>query len=195
MSSLVGQYAPDFDVTAVQKGESIEHFTLSQFRDKRYVVLFFYPFDFTFVCPTELHEFQHHLATFQQLGAEVIAASADSAHSHKAWLEKPKSEGGIQGVQYPILADFNKKVAQAYGVLLPEGMPLRGTFLIDKKGIVQAQVVNNLALGRNIEDTLRLLQALQYTEKHGEVCSAGWNDGQKGIKASHDGVKKYFASK
>lgn len=192
MAVLVGKSAPEFNVKAVKAGEVIDGFTLSQFKGKKYVVLFFYPLDFTFVCPTELHEFQAKLAEFEKLDAQVIGASTDSWFSHVAWLETPKKVGGIQGVQYPILSDFNKTVAADYDVLLPGGMALRGTFIIDKDGIVQSQVVNNLPLGRNIDETLRTLKALQFTEKHGEVCPAGWTEEAKSMKPTADGLKTYF---
>ena len=192
MSVLVGKQAPDFKVQAAAKNAIIDDFSLSQFRSQRYVVLFFYPLDFTFVCPTELHEFQAKLATFRELGAEVIGASVDSAHSHLAWLRTPRDQGGIQGVEYPILSDFTKAVAHAYDVLLPDGMALRATFLIDKAGVVQAELVNNLPLGRNVAEVLRLLKALQFTEKHGEVCPANWKEGDVGMTASQEGLKKHF---
>ena len=192
MSVLVGKPAPDFSVKAVKAGEVLENFTLSQFKGKKYVVLFFYPLDFTFVCPTELHEFQAKLAEFEKLDTQVIGASTDSWFSHVAWLESPKKVGGIQGVQYPIISDFNKTVAADYDVLLPGGMALRGTFIIDKAGVVQSQVVNNLPLGRNIDETLRTLKALQFTEEHGEVCPAGWTAEAKSMKPSADGLKEYF---
>ena len=194
MSVLVGKPAPDFEATAVKGQEVIEKLTLSQYKGKKYVVLFFYPLDFTYVCPTELHEFQGKLEVFKQLGAEVIGASTDSHFSHLAWLNTPRKQGGIAGVDYPIIADFQKKVAESYGVLLEGGMALRGTFIIDKDGIVQSQVVNNLALGRNIDDTLRTLKALQFTEKHGEVCPANWNEGDKTMKPTTDGLKDFFGS-
>jgi len=192
MSVLVGKPAPDFQVTAVKAGEVLENFTLGQFKGKKYVVLFFYPLDFTFVCPTELHEFQAKLAEFEKLDCQVIGASTDSWFSHIAWLETPKRVGGIQGVAYPILSDFNKTVAADYDVLLPGGMALRGTFVIDKDGVVQSQVVNNLPLGRNIDETLRTLKALQFTEKHGEVCPAGWTEDSKSMKPTSEGLKFFF---
>lgn len=192
MAVLVGKDAPDFKVSAVKNGEVIENFTMSQFKNKNYVVLFFYPYDFTFVCPTELHEFQAKLEEFSKLGAEVVGASSDSPHSHLAWLNTPKKKGGIEGVKYPIIADFNKTVAAAYDVLLPEGAALRGTFIIDKKGVVQSQLINNLSLGRNVDETLRTLKALQFTEKHGEVCPANWNEGDKAMAATREGVQGYF---
>ena len=192
MAVLVGKEAPDFSVNAVKSSEVLENFTLSQFKGHKYVVLFFYPMDFTFVCPTELHEFQKHLGDFAKLNCEVLACSVDSAFSHTAWLNTPKSSGGISGVTYPILADFNKTIARDYDVLLPGGMALRATFIIDKNGMVQSQMVNNLDLGRNVEETVRLVKALQFTEEHGEVCPANWQEGEKGMKTSTQGLKDYF---
>ncbi len=192
MAVLVGKEAPDFKEAAVKNGEVIENFTLSQFKNQRYVVLFFYPMDFTFVCPTEIHEFQNKLADFNKLGAEVVGVSVDSPHSHVAWLNTPKDKGGISGVKYPLVSDFNKSISQAYDVLLPEGMALRATFIIDKAGIVQSELVNNLPIGRNVDEALRLLQAVQFVEKHGEVCPANWNEGGKTMKATREGVQKFF---
>lgn len=192
MAVLVGKQAPDFNVTAVKRGEVISNFSLSQFRGQKYVVLFFYPLDFTFVCPTELHEFQAHLAEFNKIGAEVIGCSTDSHFSHAAWLNTPKKQGGIEGVSYAILADFTKSVARDYDVLMEGGMALRGTFIIDKNGVVQSQVVNNLPLGRSVEETMRTLKALQYTEKHGEVCPANWHEGDKAMKPTGDGLRSFF---
>jgi peroxiredoxin (alkyl hydroperoxide reductase subunit C) len=194
MSVLVGQRAPDFSVNAVQNGVVIEDFTLSQFRG-RYVVLFFYPLDFTFVCPTELHEFQARLAQFEALDCQVIGASTDSWFSHLAWLQTPKKRGGIEGVTYPIISDFNKTVAADYDVLLPGGMALRGTFLIDREGIVQSQLVNNLPLGRNVDETLRTLKALQFCEEHGEVCPANWNEGDSGMRPDAGGLEEWFGER
>lgn len=194
MAVLTGREAPDFEVTAVKGTQILEKFTLSQFRGNKYVVLFFYPFDFTFVCPTELHEFEAQREAFAQLGAEVVGASIDSPHSHLAWLNMPKKLGGIQGVNYPILADLNKTVARAYDVLLPAGMALRATFIIDKEGVVQVQMVNNLSIGRNVQEVVRALKALQFTEEHGEVCPANWQEGSKGMTATPEGVKKFFGT-
>ncbi|MCK5690433.1 peroxiredoxin [Myxococcota bacterium] len=191
--SLVAQKAPDFNLTAVKNGEFIDNFTMSQFEGKNYVVLFFYPADFTFVCPTELHEYQAKLAEFKELGAEVVAASTDSKFSHLAWLETEEKVGGIKGVSYPIVADFNKTMARDYGVLLEEGgVALRGTFIIDKEGTVHSEVINHLSLGRNIDETLRTLKALKYTEEHGEVCPANWNEGDKTMVPTQDGLKAFF---
>lgn len=194
MAVLTGRQAPDFEVDAVKDGKIIERYTLSQFHLKKYVVLFFYPFDFTFVCPTELHEFETRRGEFEALGAEVIGCSVDSPHAHMAWLSTPKKQGGIQGVQYTLLADVNKAVAQAYDVLLPEGMALRATFIVDKQGVVQIQHINNIAIGRSVEEVLRSLKAVQFTEKHGEVCPANWQEGGQGMQASQEGVKKFFGA-
>ena len=193
MSNLVGKEAPDFKAKAVQGGDVIEDFTLSQFRGDKYVVLFFYPLDFTFVCPTELHEFQNKLEELKGLNTEVIACSTDSWFSHAAWLNTEKKEGGIKGVEYPIVSDFTKSISESYGVLLGGGMALRGTFIIDKAGVVQRQVVNNLPLGRNIEDTVRVVKALQFHEEHGEVCPANWTTGEKSMTPNQKGLKEYFA--
>jgi peroxiredoxin 2/4 len=193
MAVLVGKPAPDFSVKAVKGTEVLADFTLSQFKDKKYVVLFFYPLDFTFVCPTELHAFQEKLAEFAARDVEVIGASTDSWFSHLAWLNTPKAVGGIQGVEYPILSDFNKTIAKDYDVLFEGlGAAYRGLFLIDKKGIVQHQVVNNLPLGRSVDEALRMVDALQYFEKNGEVCPANWKKGEKAMKANPEGLKTYF---
>lgn len=192
MAVLTGRQAPDFEVTAVKDGQPVEGYTLSQLRGKKYVVLFFYPFDFTFVCPTELHEFEARRAEMEALGAEVIGCSIDSPHAHMAWLNTPKRQGGIEGIKYTLLADVNKTVARAYDVLLPEGMALRATFIIDKEGVVQVQQVNNLSIGRSVEEVVRSLKALQFTEKHGEVCPANWQEGGEGMAATQEGVKKFF---
>jgi peroxiredoxin 2/4 len=191
MAVLVGKQAPDFNEKAVQGSTVIDGFTLSQFKGK-YVVLFFYPLDFTFVCPTELHAFNAKLGEFKAKGAEVVGVSTDSWFSHLAWLETPVSKGGIQGVEYPIVSDFNKKISADYDVLLGGGMALRGLFLIDKAGIVQHQVVNNLPLGRNVDEALRMVDALQFFETNGEVCPANWNKGDKAMKPNAAGLVEYF---
>lgn len=192
MAVLVGKPAPDFCATAVVGGDIKENFKLSDRRGK-YVLLFFYPLDFTFVCPTELHTFQEKLESFKKLNCEVIGCSVDSHHSHYAWLRTKKSEGGIEGVNYPIVSDINKTIARDYDVLIPkDGIALRGSFLIDKQGIVRHQTVNDLPLGRNIDEYLRLLEALQFTEEHGEVCPANWKKGEKAMKPNQSGLKNYF---
>lgn len=190
---LVNQEAPDFTAKAVSGGQVIDDFKLSDQRGK-YVVLFFYPLDFTFVCPTELHAFQEKLEEFKKRNVEVIGVSTDSWFSHIAWLNTPKTQGGIEGVTYPLVSDFNKTISRDYDVLFEDlGAAYRGLFLIDKKGIVQHQVVNNLPLGRNIEEVLRMVDALQFTEEHGEVCPANWTQGEKAMKPTESGLKEYFA--
>ena len=191
MAILVGKQAPDFTAEAVVKGD-FKEIRLSDYRGK-YVVMFFYPLDFTFVCPTELHAFQDKLDTFRQMNTEVLGVSIDSAHCHHAWQRTPKSNGGIQGVTYPLIADINKTIARDYDVLLHDaGVALRGAFLIDKDGVVQHQTVNNLPLGRNIDELVRLTESLQFTEEHGEVCPANWQKGTKSMKPNQEGLQDYF---
>ncbi|MEI6833885.1 MAG: peroxiredoxin [bacterium] len=192
MGVLVGKKAPDFKATAVVNGNDFKEVKLSDYHGK-YVVMFFYPLDFTFVCPTELHAFQEKLDTFKKLNCEVLGVSIDSHFSHLAWLNTPKTEGGIKGVTYPVIADIHKTISRDYDVLIPEaGIALRGTFLIDKNGVVQQQTINNLPLGRNVDEMIRLLEALQYTETHGEVCPANWKKGETAMKATQDGLKTFF---
>ena len=193
MGVLVGKKAPDFRAKAAIKGGVISDLTLSSFRG-RYVVLFFYPLDFTFVCPTELHAFQERLEDFEQRETQVIGCSVDSPHCHIAWLHTPKSEGGIQGITYPLVSDLNKTIAADYDVLMcGEGIAYRGLFLIDREGNVKHQVVNDLPLGRSVDETLRTLDALIYSEKHGEVCPADWRTGKKSLQANQEGLRTYFA--
>ncbi len=195
MSVLVGKKAPDFSEKAVVNGEVVDGFGLSQFKGK-YVLFFFYPLDFTFVCPTELHAFQEKLSEFESRNVQVVACSVDSWFSHIAWLNTPKALGGIEGVSYPIVADFNKRIAQSYDVLKEDlGAAYRGLFLIDKEGFVRHQVVNDLGLGRSVDEALRMVDALQYTEKYGEVCPANWQSGEKALKATKAGVSEYLSQK
>ncbi|MBF2054191.1 MAG: peroxiredoxin [Candidatus Sericytochromatia bacterium] len=190
--SLIGKKAPDFNAKAVIKGEIIDNFKLSDHQGK-YVVLFFYPLDFTFVCPTELHAFQEKLGEFEQRNTQVIAVSTDSHFSHAAWLNTPKNQGGIEGVSYPIVSDFNKTISRDFDVLLEEdGVALRGLFLMDKEGVVHHAVLNNLPLGRSVDEALRMVDALQHHEKHGEVCPANWHSGEKSMTADQNGLKSYF---
>ena len=192
MSVLVGRNAPDFTAKAVQGDRIIEDFSLSSMKGK-YVVLFFYPLDFTFVCPTELHAFEEQLPAFKERGVEVVGVSVDSHYSHLAWLNTPKTKGGIEGVTYPIVSDLNKTISQAYDVLVEgEGIAYRGLFLIDKEGIVRHQVVNDLPLGRNVDEALRMVDALQFYEKHGEVCPANWTKGERTMVPDASGLEKYF---
>jgi len=207
--SLVLKSAPQFSAAAVINGDEIvEGFSISQYLGKSYVVLFFWPKDFTFVCPTEIHAFQNKLADFKARGCEVVGVSCDTEETHLAWLSLPKDKGGIQGVTFPVVADTAKTIATNYGVLggeytynedgefVFEGAPiaLRGTFLIDKEGIVRHCEINDFPLGRNIENTLRTLDALVYVETHGEVCPANWEAGKDAMSATRDGVASYLAS-
>uniref|UniRef100_Q3ASQ4 Thiolredoxin peroxidase n=1 Tax=Chlorobium chlorochromatii (strain CaD3) TaxID=340177 RepID=Q3ASQ4_CHLCH len=193
MSVLVGRKAPEFDVAAVVNGSQfVDSCKLSDFKGK-YVVLFFYPLDFTFVCPTELHAFQEKIEEFKKRNVEVLGCSIDSKFSHFAWLRTPRSQGGIEGVTYTLLSDINKTVAADYDVLLEdEGVALRGLFLIDRDGVVQHQVINNLSLGRNVDEVLRLIDALQFTEEFGEVCPANWNKGDKAMKPTQGGLEEFY---
>lgn len=194
MGVLVGRKAPEFNAPAVVNGNTfIDSCQLFAFRGK-YVVLFFYPLDFTFVCPTELHAFQDKLEEFRKKNVEVLGCSVDSKFSHLAWLNTPRNKGGIQGVTYPLISDINKTIARDYDVLTEDGsVALRGLFLIDREGVVRHQVVNDLGLGRNVDEVLRLVDALQFTEEFGEVCPANWNKGDKSMKPSEEGLKEYFA--
>jgi peroxiredoxin (alkyl hydroperoxide reductase subunit C) len=193
MSVLVGKKAPSFKSTAVFSGE-FKTIHLEDYQGK-YVVLFFYPLDFTFVCPTELHAFQEKLEEFNKLGAVVLACSVDSAYTHKAWLETPKEKGGIQGIKYGIISDMGGKIAKDYDVLNEDGIAYRGLFLIDQKSIVRHQVVNDLTLGRSVTESIRMLEALQHVETYGEVCPADWNKKQPAITTSQESVGNYLSRK
>ncbi len=193
MAVLVNRKAPDFEAEAVVDGR-FKKIKLSRFKGRKHVLLFFYPLDFTFVCPTELHAFQEKYSEFKKRGVELIAVSVDSHYSHFAWLNTPKKCGGIEGVKYPLVSDLNKSISCAYDVLLEDvGVAMRGLFLIDKEGIVQHQVVNNLPLGRSVDEALRMVDALQFFEKNGEVCPANWHRGDKAMKPDDKGLKQFFA--
>jgi peroxiredoxin 2/4 len=193
MAVLVGKQAPDFTATAVFGNNEIKPLKLSDLKGK-YVAIFFYPLDFTFVCPSELIAFDHRLDEFKKRGVEVIGVSIDSQFTHLAWKNTPIEKGGIGQVQYPLVADVKHEICRAYDVEFePAGVAFRGTFLIDRNGVVRHQVVNDLPLGRNVDELLRMVDALQFTEEHGEVCPAGWQKGKKGMTASPDGVAKYLA--
>lgn len=193
MAVLVGKPAPDFTAKAVFPDNSIKDLKLSDYRGK-YVVLFFYPLDFTFVCPSEIIAFANRLASFKERGCEVLAVSVDSHFSHLAWKNTPVEKGGIGNVQFPMVADLTKQIGRDYDVLTADGsVEFRGTFLIDQKGVVRHQTVNDLPLGRNVDETIRMLDALQFFEKNGEVCPAGWNKGKEGMKADAAGVASYLA--
>jgi peroxiredoxin (alkyl hydroperoxide reductase subunit C) len=208
MSVLVGKKAPLFSTKAVvEGGRVVENYTLEQFIGKKTVILFFYPKDFTFVCPTELFAFQEKLEDFKSRNVEVIACSTDSEQSHWGWLQMPKGEGGIKGVNYPILADIDKTISMNYDVLFGDYevdnndqlsatgpmIAFRALFIIDKNGIVQHQLVNHLPLGRNVDEALRMVDALHHHEEYGEVCPANWKKGKESMKESHEAVANYLA--
>ncbi len=195
MSVLVGRPAPDFTAAAVLgTGEIVDAFTLSETIKGKKAVVFFYPLDFTFVCPSELIAFDKRYAEFQKRGVEVIGVSIDSQFSHNAWRNTPVNQGGIGPVKYTLVADVKHEICQAYDVEHPaDGVAFRGSFLIDAEGMVRHQVINDLPLGRNVDEMLRMVDALNFHEEHGEVCPAGWQEGSKGMDASPDGVAKYLA--
>ena len=195
MTAFVTQPAPDFKATALVKGQFVEGFSLSQFKGKK-VVLFFYPLDFTFVCPTEILAFSDALKDFEARNTVVVGVSVDSHFSHWAWTQVERKEGGIKGISYPLVSDLNKTIAQDYGVLLPAGIALRGLFIIDsdEAQTVRHITINDLPLGRNVDEALRLLDAIDFTKEHGEVCPANWKKGDKAFKPTFDGLKE-FSSK
>lgn len=209
MSVLVGKKAPVFNTNAVVNGgEIVDNYSLSQYEGKKYVVFFFYPADFTFVCPTELIAFQDKIAEFESRNVQVVGASTDSQFSHWKWLQTPTNQGGIQGVKYPLIVDQSLEISKAYDVLAGEhvwddngdlvfeGTPqaYRGLFLIDKEGVVRHQVVNDMPLGRSVEEIIRVIDALQFTEEYGEVCPANWKKGDKALKPTQDGISDYLSA-
>lgn len=194
MSVLVQQKAPDFKADAVMPDGSFKQVSLADYKGK-YVILFFYPLDFTFVCPTEIIAFSDKATDFEKLGVQLLACSVDSKFSHLAWCSTPRTAGGLGKVNFPIVADLDKSIAKAYDVLLAGGVALRGLFLIDKDGVVRHQVVNDLPLGRNIDEAVRMVEALQYFEKNGEVCPANWTKGEMSMKADPKGSKEFFEKK
>ncbi len=192
MSTLVTRQAPDFTATAVMGDNSFkEDFKLSDFQGK-YVILFFYPLDFTFVCPSEIIAFDKALAKFQEKNCEVIGVSIDSQFTHWAWKNTPVNDGGIGNIQYPLVADLDKKISRQYGVLLDMGVALRGTFLIDKQGVIRHAVINDLPLGRSIDEALRMVDALEFHESHGDVCPANWKAGEDAMTPTAEGVADYL---
>jgi peroxiredoxin (alkyl hydroperoxide reductase subunit C) len=208
MGVLVGKKAPSFRAGAVVNGgEIVNDFSLDQYLGKNHVLFFFYPKDFTFVCPSELHAFQAKLADFEARGVKVVACSTDTEESHWGWLQVPKNKGGIEGVKYPIVADTSKTISEAFGVLAGEYeydmdgkltasgpmIAYRGLFLINKEGVVMHELVNMFPLGRNVDEALRMVDALQFFEENGEVCPANWHKGDEGMKANFDGVADYLA--
>jgi len=191
MAVLVTKPAPNFKAKAVHQDGTISEISLSQYKGK-YVVLFFYPLDFTFVCPTEIISFSDRAKEFNDLGVEIIGVSVDSEYSHLAWRNLARKEGGIGAVSYSLVADLNKQISRDYDVLVGDAVALRGLFLIDKEGIVRHQVVNDFPLGRNVDEALRMVKALQYVEKNGEVCPANWQEGMRSIKATTKDSKEFF---
>jgi peroxiredoxin (alkyl hydroperoxide reductase subunit C) len=209
MSVLVGKRAPSFSASAVVNGgKIIENYSLDQFAGKKAVLFFFYPKDFTFVCPTELFAFQNKLAEFESRDCAVVACSTDTEQSHWGWLQMEKRDGGIKGVTYPLVADTEKTISANFGVLsgdyeLDENdnmcstgpmIAFRGLFLIDKEGVVQHQIVNNFPLGRNVDEALRMVDALQHFERNGEVCPANWSKGDDAMQETHESVANYLAN-
>ncbi len=210
MGVLVGKKAPHFSAKAVINGsEIVDKFSLDQYEGKKYVILYFYPADFTFVCPTEIIAFQEKLAEFEQRGTAVVGVSTDSEFSHWKWLQTEKRNGGIKGVKYPLVADNNLNISRAYDVLAGDfeyndegnqyfegdALAYRGLFLIDKQGIVRHQLVNDMPLGRNIDEAIRMVDALQFFEKNGEVCPADWHKGKEGLKATQEGIADYLGKR
>lgn len=192
MSSLVTKEAPDFTAQAVMPDNSFAELKLSSYRGK-HVVLFFYPLDFTFVCPSEIIAFNKALDKFKAKNTEVIGVSVDSHFTHLAWKNTDPKDGGIGNIQYPLVADLSKNISRDYGILIDDTVALRGLFLIDKEGIIRHSVINDLSLGRNVDEALRMVDALQFTEKHGEVCPANWKEGDDAMKPTAEGVAKYLA--
>jgi peroxiredoxin (alkyl hydroperoxide reductase subunit C) len=191
MSAFVSAPAPDFSGEAYLNGE-FKKISLSDYKGKK-VVLFFYPLDFTFVCPTEIVAFTDKIEEFRKRNTEVVGVSVDSKFTHKAWAETERKDGGIKGVNYPLLSDINKKVAADYGVLLPDGIALRGLFIINKDGLLKHATINHLDLGRNVDEVLRLLDAVDFSEQHGEVCPANWKKGEKAMKPTAESLKQYMS--
>lgn len=191
-SLLLRKSAPHFTAKAVVGQKIVDDFSLSDLQGK-YILFFFYPLDFTFVCPTELHAFQSALGEFKKRGAEVIGCSVDSCFSHLAWLNTPKEQGGIAGIEFPLVSDLNKNISRSYHVLNEEeGIAYRGLFLIDKAGLIRHILINDLPLGRSVDEALRTLEALVFTDTHGEVCPANWNKGKKTLKPDAEGIQSYF---
>lgn len=189
---LIGKQAPEFSAQAFHNGSIIEDYSLRSLKGK-YILFFFYPLDFTFVCPTELHAFQEKLSEFQSKDAEVVGCSIDSVFSHQAWWNQPRKQGGIEGISYPLVSDLSHTISRDYGVLKEDmGVAYRGLFLIDKEGIIRSQLINDLFLGRSIDEAMRLLEAMLFFEKHGNVCPANWKEGKRGMQADQKGLLEYF---
>jgi peroxiredoxin (alkyl hydroperoxide reductase subunit C) len=194
MGVLVGKKAPDFNAAAVLgNGQIVENYSFSAATKGKYALVFFYPLDFTFVCPSELIALDHRIPDFVSRNVEVVGVSIDSHFTHNAWRNTPVDKGGIGPVKYTLVADINHDICRAYDVETAGGVAFRGAFLVDRNGVVRSQIINDLPLGRNMDELIRLVDALQFTEEHGEVCPAGWKKGDKGMTASPDGVAKYLA--
>jgi peroxiredoxin (alkyl hydroperoxide reductase subunit C) len=194
MSSLIGKKAPDFTAAAVMEDGTItEALTFSDYVKGSYSMVFFYPLDFTFVCPSEIIAFSNRMDRFKELNTKVLGVSVDSEYSHFAWRETPVEKGGLGRIKFPLVADITKQIARSYGVLKDEAVAYRGTFLIDREGVIRHAVVNDLPLGRNVDEAIRMVEALQFHEEHGEVCPAGWQKGKEGMKADAKGVAEYLA--
>lgn len=192
MASMVTREAPDFTAQAVMGDNGFEELKLSSYRGK-FVILFFYPLDFTFVCPSEIIAFNDRLDEFHAKDAEIIGVSVDSHYTHLAWKKTPREEGGIGDIRYPLVADLNKNISRDYGVLIDESVALRGLFLIDRDGVIRHALVNDLGLGRSVDETMRILTALRFTEEHGEVCPANWTEGDDAMLATPEGVAEYLS--
>lgn len=192
MSFLVTEEAPNFVATAATAGDRIEEIDLASLRGN-YVILFFYPLDFTFVCPSEIIAFDERIDDFRQRDCEIVGVSVDSQFTHLAWRKTPRENGGIGAIRFPLVADLDKSIARKYGVLLNEAVALRGLFLIDREGIVRHAVVNDLPLGRNVDEALRMLDALRFHEARGDVCPANWQEGQPGMQPTAAGVAEYLS--
>lgn len=193
MSVLVQKAAPDFNAQAVLPDGSFQEVSLADYKG-HYVLLFFYPLDFTFVCPTEIIAFSDRVADFEQQDVQILGVSVDSHFTHLAWRETPRKDGGLGSIGYPLVADLNKEIARSYDVLLADGIALRGLFLIDKEGIVRHQVVNDLPLGRSVDEALRMVKALRFFEENGEVCPANWQEGARTIKPTPKASKEFFGA-
>lgn len=194
MNVLVGQKAPDFTAPAVlADGEIVDDFKLSDYLDGSYGVLFFWPLDFTFVCPSEILAYGHRAPTLESMNTKLIGVSIDSQFTHNAWRNTPQTEGGLGEVPFPMVADLKREITRDYGIMHEDGVAYRATFLIDKDGIVRHQLVNDLPLGRNADEAVRMVEALQFHEENGEVCPAGWRPGQEGMQATPKGVARYLA--
>ena len=192
MASMVTREAPDFTAQAVMGDNGFEELKLSSYRGK-FVILFFYPLDFTFVCPSEIIAFNDRLDEFHAKDTEIIGVSVDSHYTHLAWKKTPREEGGIGDIRYPLVADLNKNISRDYGVLIDESVALRGLFLIDRDGVIRHALVNDLGLGRSVDEAMRMLTALRFTEEHGEVCPANWTEGDDAMVATPEGVAEYLA--